>query len=72
MRGRPKATYADVHIAEARAHPGEWRVLLNDAATVTKVVRKVRREGIEAKFLVLDDIQAFVAVRGPDEDHADR
>lgn len=66
-RGRPRATYADNHIEQARATPGQWSVLPSETPSVDRVVRKIRREGLEAKYLVLDELQALVAVRSKND-----
>lgn len=62
-RGRPRATYADQHYITAAQVRGRWSVLPCKTADAHKVVRKLRREGLEAKALVLDDTDAIVASR---------
>lgn len=62
-KGRPRATYADAHLRLASQVVGRWSVLPEHPQMVDKIVRKLRREGLQAKSLVLDDEHALVATR---------
>jgi hypothetical protein len=64
VRGRPKARYADSHIEELNEFPG-WAIWMHEPDEADRILRKLRREGFEAKTLTLDEHTQLLAARNP-------